>query len=244
MSGTPTTPEKSVHTQNIFCVESLSRPYFSHSHTSMRHTTHTHTQLPLGLQPGRGPPFLNCTSPLCPAEGIPGLQTEGLSQEFPLKQAPIIACGVSGGLGPSPFFPGTAPTRRRENSGSWHRLWTLRLGLPLPPVPPALRLCIPVCLCAVVSQVCGLLCDHLNHSIHHLCPVRLCKCNYMCIRATSIQHLNVSGSGGNKTCLDLSLSLEGGSEPTCETLLREPATPPDGKPGSCSVPGRTQMANQ
>lgn len=218
MSGTPTTPEKNVHTLNISCVESLSGPYFSHSHTSVRHTTHTRTQIPRGLQPGRRPPFLSCASPLCPAEGIPGLQLEGLYQKFPLKQAPIITCGASG---PSPFFPVTAPTRRRENSGGWHRLWTLRLGPSLPPVPPALRLCIPVCLCAVVSQGCGLLCDHLNHSIHHLCHVCPCKCNYMCIRATSIQHLNVSGSGGNKTCLDLSLSLEGGREPTFEMPLHQ-----------------------
>lgn len=108
----------------------------------------------------------------------------------------------SGGLCPSPFFPVTALTGRRENAGGWHRLWTLGLGLSLPPAPPALRLCIPVCLCAVVSLVCGLLCDYLNDSIHCLCHVRLCKCNYVCIRAASIQPLNVEGFGGNKTYLN------------------------------------------
>lgn len=140
--------KKKVHTLSISCVESLSGAYFSHSHTSVRHTTHTHSQLPLGLPPVRRPPFLSCTSPLCPAEGIPGLRPEGLSQKFPLKQAPIIACGVSGGLGPSPFFPVTAPTRRRENSGGLAQTVDTEAGTvpaPYTTCASAVHPCVSVC---------------------------------------------------------------------------------------------------
>lgn len=193
MSGIPTTAEKkSTYTEHFPCRIPVWRILQPFPHFCEAHNTHS-------LSAPSGPPAwpeASLSELHQPFMSSRGLRPEGLSQTFPLKQAPIIACGVSGGLGPSPFFPVTAPTRRRENSGGWHRLWTLRLGPSLPPILPALRLCIPVCLCAVVSQVCGLLCDHLHHSIHHLCHVRLCKCNYMCIRATSIQHLNVSGSWG------------------------------------------------
>lgn len=232
ISGTPTTPEKNAHTVIVSCAESLSGPDFSPSaHTSVTHT-HTHTQPPLRLQPGRRPLFLSCTSPLCPAEGTAGLPLPGLSQKFPLK-LPSWPVGVSGGLRPSPFLPVTAPAGRSANAGGWHGLWTLGLGLPPPPppAPPALRLCIPLCLCAVVSPGLRAPCDLLNDSTHCLCHVRLCKCNYMCV-----SRLHPASGGhwvrGNKTCLDLSLSGRK-SGPTLETLSESPPSSRENGP----VPG-------
>lgn len=95
------------------------------------------------------------------------------------------------------FFSGTASTGRRENSGGWHGLWTRGLGLFL---PPALQLCVPVCLCTVVAWVYGFLCDHLCG------PSIVCVVYVMCIRASSVHRLNVAGCGGSITCLDLSVS--------------------------------------
>lgn len=147
MSGIPTTAEKkSTYTEHFPCRIPVWRilqpfPHFCETHN-------THSQLPLGLPPVRRPPFLSCTSPLCPAEGIPGLRPEGLSQKFPLKQAPIIACGVSGGLGPSPFFPVTAPTRRRENSGGLAQTVDTEAGTvpaPYTTCASAVHPCVSVC---------------------------------------------------------------------------------------------------
>lgn len=114
MSGIPTTAEKkSTYTEHIPCRIPVWRILQPFPHFCETHNTHS-------LSAPSGPPA-------CPEASLSelhqpfmssrGLRPEGLSQTFPLKQAPIIACGVSGGLGPSPFFPVTAPTRRRENSG-------------------------------------------------------------------------------------------------------------------------------
>ena len=160
----------------ISCEESPSDLDFRPSHTSETHThthththarthartrnTDTHTHILSCLQPHQRPPFLSCASPSRPAEGTPGLPLEGLSQEFPLK-IPLWHCG-----GSSELRPGPRPLSQRQPHWKERELWwglarTADTGAVTVPATCASAVR-PLCLRAVVSQVCGFLCDCLS----------------------------------------------------------------------------------
>lgn len=125
--------------------ESLSDLYFGPSHTSESHTHPlSHAELP--LQPPAWPEssLSELHRPVMSSRGHSWAPDGGPLPEVP-SEAPTVACGVSGGLRPSPFFPETAPTGRRENSGGWPELWMLGLGLSPMARASAVHPCVSPC---------------------------------------------------------------------------------------------------
>lgn len=132
--------------------------------------SHTHTYSLSSLcclQPGQAS-LSELHQPFMSSRGHSWAPDGGPLPEVP-SEAPVIACGVSGGLRPSPFFPETAPTGRRENSGGWPELWTLGLGLSHTARASAAHPCVSPC---SGVRVCGLLCDHLCDSV--VCVMYVC----------------------------------------------------------------------
>lgn len=166
-----------MHLQCVFPVQNPHQVCISALLTLLR-VTHTpsHAEHPLWPPAWPEASLSELHRPVMSSRGHSWAPDGGPLPEVP-SEAPSPHVGSLVDFIPAPFsqrqplLEGARTLGAGRNSGRWGWDWDCH-------TPPVLRLSIPVCLRAVASWVCGLLCDYLCDSV--VCVVYVCANGIMC----------------------------------------------------------------